>query len=124
MHTAKPNEVKTNDMAASPIDNAAAEAGDKPSTPADALSLTAKGEVTHFPASQSIDPVTERRLVWKFDLRILPLLALMYLFNSLDKSNMGNAKTAGLVDDLGLKGNQYNILLSVRQTESGVGGNG
>jgi hypothetical protein len=32
-------------------------------------------------------------LVWKFDLHILPLLALMYLFNALDKSNLGNAKT-------------------------------
>ena len=35
----------------------------------------------------------ERALVWKFDVRILPLLALMYLFNSLDKSNLGNSKT-------------------------------
>jgi hypothetical protein len=33
----------------------------------------------------SIDPVAERKLVWKFDLRILPVLAVMYLFNSLDK---------------------------------------
>jgi len=33
-----------------------------------------------------IDPKAERRLVWKFDLRILPVLAIMYLFNSLDKS--------------------------------------
>lgn len=72
-----------------------------------------KGEVTLISAQQSIDPEMERRIVWKFDLRILPLLACMYLFNSLDKSNMGNAKTAGLVDDLGLKGDQYNILLSV-----------
>ena len=55
----------------------------------------------------------EKSLVWKFDLRILPLLAVMYLFNSLDKSNLGNAKTAGLEETLGLKGNQYNIILSV-----------
>lgn len=60
-----------------------------------------------------IDPAAERRLVWKYDLRILPVLALMYLFNALDKSNLGNAKTAGLVRDLGFTGNQYNILLSV-----------
>ena len=42
-----------------------------------------------------IDRKAERALVWKFDLRILPLLALMYLFNALDKANLGNAKTAG-----------------------------
>lgn len=47
-------------------------------------------------ASVDIDPRVERALVWKFDLRLLPVLAIMYLFNSLDKSNLGNAKTAGL----------------------------
>ena len=31
----------------------------------------------------------------------------MYLFNSLDKSNPGNAKTAGFDIDVGIKGNQY-----------------
>lgn len=42
-----------------------------------------------------IDHKAERALVWKFDLRILPMLAMMYLFNALDKANLGNAKTAG-----------------------------
>ena len=60
-----------------------------------------------------ITPAAERALVWKFDLRILPVLAVMYLFNSLDKSNLGNAKTAGLEKTLKLKGDQYNIILSV-----------
>ena len=61
----------------------------------------------------AIDPKAEDRLVWKFDLRILPVLAIMYLFNSLDKSNLGNAKTAGLEDDLNLGDHGYNIILSV-----------
>lgn len=62
----------------------------------------------------SIDPAAERRLVRKFDFRILPLLSVMYLFNALDKSNLGNAKTAGLEEDLGMLGtNQYNIILSI-----------
>src|SRR5579871_905779 len=61
-----------------------------------------------------IDPNRERSLVWKFDIRILPVLAVMYLFNSLDKSNLGNAKTAGLEASLGMAGtNQYNIILSI-----------
>ncbi|KAI7345258.1 hypothetical protein KC336_g22891, partial [Hortaea werneckii] len=47
----------------------------------------------------TISEKAERALVWKFDLRVLPLLAMMYLFNSLDKSNLGNAKTAGLEED-------------------------
>lgn len=64
-------------------------------------------------ACYTVDPAAERRLVWKFDLRILPVLAVMYLFNSLDKSNLGNAKTAGLTETLGLTGNQYNLILSI-----------
>lgn len=64
-------------------------------------------------SSLSLDPAIESRVLRKFDLRILPVLAVMYLFNSLDKSNLGNAKTAGLEKTLGLKGNQYNIILSV-----------
>lgn len=58
-------------------------------------------------------PAAERAIVWKFDLRILPVLAVMYLFNSLDKSNLCNAKTAGLEKTLGLKSTQYNTILSI-----------
>lgn len=73
----------------------------------------AGGESRHLSASFSLDPVMERRIFWKLDLHILPVLAAMYLFNSLDKSNLGNAKTAGLEKDLNLTGDQYNIILSV-----------
>ncbi|OBT80228.1 hypothetical protein VF21_00599 [Pseudogymnoascus sp. 05NY08] len=61
-----------------------------------------------------LDKAAERRLVWKFDLRILPTLAVMYLFNTLDKTNLGNAKTAGLEKSLGMEGtNQYSLALSI-----------
>ncbi|KAI9048038.1 hypothetical protein LZ554_007836 [Drepanopeziza brunnea f. sp. 'monogermtubi'] len=45
--------------------------------------------------------------------RLMPVLAIMYLFNALDKGNLGNAKTDGMEDDLHFKKNQYNIILSV-----------
>jgi MFS family permease len=71
-------------------------------------------EAHHEVPSTLIDPRAERSLVWKFDIRILPVLALMYLFNSLDKSNLGNAKTAGLENDLGMAGtSEYNTILSI-----------
>ncbi|KAJ1327919.1 MFS transporter ACS family allantoate permease [Microdochium nivale] len=60
-----------------------------------------------------VDPAAERALCRKFDVRLLPVLAIMYLFNSLDKSNLGNAKTAGLPDDLGFANGQYNLILSI-----------
>ncbi|KAF7890583.1 hypothetical protein EAF00_008898 [Botryotinia globosa] len=59
------------------------------------------------------DHQAERSLCRKFDFRLLPVLACMYLFNSLDKGNLGNAKTDGMEKDLGFKSNQYNIILSV-----------
>lgn len=74
---------------------------------------TSSNEERRLSASVALDPEAERRLVWKFDLHILPTLAVMYLFNSLDKSNLGNAKTAGLEDTLHLKGDQYNLILSI-----------
>lgn len=61
----------------------------------------------------NIDPHLEKKLCWKFDLRILPLLAIMYLFNALDKGNISNAKTDGLAEDLGIVGQQWNNMLSI-----------
>lgn len=66
---------------------------------------------TSFPINPSSS--SERALTLKLDLRLLPVLALMYLFNALDKGNLGNAKTDSLEKDLHFKKNQYNIILSV-----------
>ncbi|KAL2066188.1 hypothetical protein VTL71DRAFT_2259 [Oculimacula yallundae] len=77
--------------------------------PVEPLSETATN--THVAAV--VDHHAERALCRKFDYRLLPVLAVMYLFNSLDKGNLGNAKTDGLEKDLHFKNNQYNIILSV-----------
>lgn len=60
-----------------------------------------------------VDHQAERRLCRKFDVRILPVLSVMYLFNALDKGNLGNAESAGLSEDLNFKPNQYNLLVSI-----------
>ncbi|KAI4651893.1 hypothetical protein J4E93_002089 [Alternaria ventricosa] len=67
-----------------------------------------EGTTEHLPTYEH-----EKALTWKFDLRILPMLAVMYLFNALDKGNLGNAKTDNMDKDLGFVGNQYNIMLSI-----------
>ncbi|CAH0032850.1 unnamed protein product [Clonostachys rhizophaga] len=61
----------------------------------------------------SIDPEDERKLLWKIDLRVMPLLFFMYFFNSLDRNNLGAAKTDGIDTDLGFSKYQYNTLVSV-----------
>lgn len=50
---------------------------------------------------------------WKIDLYIIPTVALLYLFCFIDRANIGNARLAGLEKDLGLKGYDYNQVLSV-----------
>lgn len=67
-----------------------------------------EGQTEHLPSFEH-----EKALALKFDIRILPMLAVMYLFNALDKGNLGNAKTDNMDKDLGFKGNQYNIMLSI-----------
>ncbi|KAF7553142.1 hypothetical protein G7Z17_g3851 [Cylindrodendrum hubeiense] len=58
-----------------------------------------------------IDPEAERSYVRKLDLYLLPFLSLMYFFNAVDRSNLGNSKTDGLEEDLNFTGNQYSLLI-------------
>lgn len=44
----------------------------------------------------SEDAETRRRVNRKMDFAMLPLLSLVYLFNGLDKGNIGNAETQGI----------------------------
>jgi hypothetical protein len=41
------------------------------------------------------------------------MLAVLYLISHLDRANIGNAKIEGLIEDLGMSGIQYNIVLSI-----------
>lgn len=63
----------------------------KPTQDGMAIEDPETGEIRRVSASFIIDNEAERRLVWKFDLRILPTLAFMYLCNSLDKGNLGQS---------------------------------
>lgn len=49
----------------------------------------------------------EKKLKRKVDIFVLPVLTIVYLFNALDKGNIGYAKTDTLVQDLHLKGQEY-----------------
>lgn len=79
----------------------------------DVVSLDKDQEVYAINESTLFDHAFERRICWKFDIRILPLIAVMYLFNALDKGNISNAKTDGLDKDLGIEGQDWNNMLSI-----------
>ncbi|KAL2154571.1 hypothetical protein VTH82DRAFT_3247 [Thermothelomyces myriococcoides] len=55
----------------------------------------------------------ERRLLWKLDLILMPWLCLLYLLAFLDRTNIGNAKIAGLGADLDLSTSGYNATLTI-----------
>ncbi|KAF9110197.1 hypothetical protein BGX27_006663 [Mortierella sp. AM989] len=54
-----------------------------------------------------------RKVRWKVDKRLVPLLSLLYLCSFLDRSNIGNAKVANLEEDLNLESGAYNAALSI-----------
>lgn len=49
------------------------------------------GHVAHTPE----DAALNRKVNLKMDVAMLPLLSILYLFNGLDRSNVGNAETQG-----------------------------
>ncbi|PTD07611.1 putative transporter [Fusarium culmorum] len=52
-------------------------------------------------------PVNEKALLRKLDLRLLPAVGILYLLSFLDRSNVGNARIEGMIDDLHMSGNEY-----------------
>jgi len=55
----------------------------------------------------------ERRVRWKLDWNIVPLVTALYMLSVLDRSNVGNARIAGMSTDLNLTGNKYTWLLTI-----------
>ncbi|PSN72954.1 retrograde regulation protein 2 [Corynespora cassiicola Philippines] len=61
----------------------------------------------------SYHDIETQRILRKVDYRLLPMLTLLYVLAFLDRGNIGNAKVAGMNEDLGLTSAQYNIALTV-----------
>ncbi|KAG9248320.1 MFS nicotinic acid transporter-like protein [Calycina marina] len=81
---------------------------------------TAKG---HPAASLPPDPdahlspeekaAIDKKLLWKLDIRLIPWLCILYLLAFLDRTNIGNAKIAGLTDTIPMSTGAYNATLSI-----------
>ncbi|KAI9802141.1 MAG: hypothetical protein M1833_002062 [Piccolia ochrophora] len=55
----------------------------------------------------------ELKLRKKIDLRLMPMIILMYIMNYLDRNNIASARLAGLEEDLNLTGSQFNTTVSI-----------
>lgn len=66
-------------------------------------------------ALQNYIPGTDRekKLLRKIDLRLMPILWVMYILNYVDRTNIGNAKISGMSKDLHLDDSRYAWALSI-----------
>ncbi|KAK7224325.1 hypothetical protein V2G26_012328 [Clonostachys chloroleuca] len=67
-----------------------------------------------------IDTAVERSYVRKMDKMLLPFMSIMYFFNAVDRSNLGNAETDGMSKDLGFVGEQYSLLILLFYVPNGL----
>ncbi|CAG8179825.1 unnamed protein product [Penicillium salamii] len=74
------------------------------------ISADAEGSSLGPPSFEGVD---EAAVLRKMDIRLIPMLSMLYLLAFLDRGNIGNAKIEGLVDDLHMTGPQYNWTLTV-----------
>ncbi|KAJ3926074.1 MAG: major facilitator superfamily domain-containing protein [Lentinula lateritia] len=90
------------------------------------------GGESQLPPPPDLSQEDERKLWWKIDLRLMPILCVIYLMSFMDRGNIGtafmmmlssdyranfyligNAKLQGLETQLKLTGNRYNIALTM-----------
>ena len=55
----------------------------------------------------------ERRLVRRIDIRILPMVIIIYIFNYLDRNSITQARLYGLQEDTHVKGAVYQTAISI-----------
>jgi len=79
-------------------------------------------EETHYlghvetakPGAVDVDPALDRAITRKFDTHLVPWLFGLWLLAFIDRSNIGNARIDGLVPDLQLLGNKFNIVSKLK----------
>ena len=58
--------------------------------------------------SEKMTLAVEKKILRKLDLRVVPILWLLFLVSFIDRGNIANAKIVGMEKELHLHGNQYN----------------
>ena len=70
-------------------------------------------EIYQRRAGEALDPVEAKRVLRKVDIRILPILVVIYFMQYLDKNGINYASAYGFREALGLKGQNYAWLSSI-----------
>lgn len=61
----------------------------------------------------SLSPQVEKRMMRKVDINLMIPLWILFVFGFLDRINLGNVAVLGIMDELKLKGNDFNIAVQV-----------
>ncbi|KAL2203301.1 major facilitator superfamily transporter [Sarocladium strictum] len=64
-------------------------------------------------AQDNWDANEEKRLVRKMDIRIFPIMIILFILNFIDRNNFANARLRGLEEDLNLSDVQYQTCISI-----------
>ncbi|KAK5412705.1 hypothetical protein LTR07_005496 [Exophiala xenobiotica] len=96
----------------------AVSAEDRPNTQAEqnvAGDVEKDGVLQNEADAQNVraDAEMEKRVVRKIDYHVPPLVTFLFLLSYLDRSNIGNARIAGMTEDLSLTGDRYDWLLTI-----------
>ena len=65
------------------------------------------------PLPSPLDRAAEKKLLWKLDVHVVPVLTFLFLLAFLDRINIGNAWIQGMREDLKMDGQQYSIALFI-----------
>lgn len=79
--------------------------------PIDSKGVAVQGAMVKQP-DYHLTPEEEAKLYRKLDYHLLPMLGILYLLSFMDRGNIGNARLAGLEDDLNMAGYDYAIALT------------
>lgn len=84
------------------------------------LAADEKAEVSHNELAEkidgdldNIDPIAEKKLLWKVDLHVVPPLLILFLLAFLDRVNIGNVKIQEMTTELHMQGQDHNIALFI-----------
>lgn len=67
-----------------------------------------QGDADGDGASNEFGHINPKQVLTKLDLRLIPIVTLLYLMSFLDRGNIGNARIEGLAESLNMTGPQYN----------------
>ncbi|CAG9948689.1 unnamed protein product [Clonostachys rosea f. rosea IK726] len=79
------------------------------------IERNSKGDRRNRVEDINIDPEAEKKLLRKIDWHLLPMIWVIYLLSYMDRSNVGNARVAGMGDALQLTDDRYYIAVVLFQ---------